>query len=121
MAIINDVIEEIKKKLNDNTLEVTQHNVLKNNGVVLHGIVIKKPGCNVCSTIYIDTYLKNNNAPELIADQVIKSYLAGTKHPERCFKKGPFHAASFIINSMLFGPAIFVMILINQRRDDAGL
>lgn len=52
---------------------------------------------------------------------LILTVLVGTMHPERYFKKGPFHAASFIINSMLFGPAIFVMILINERRDDAGL
>jgi hypothetical protein len=57
MATVTEVIEEIKKKLNDNALEVTSHDVLKNNGVVLHGIVIKKPGCNICSTIYIDAYL----------------------------------------------------------------
>jgi hypothetical protein len=74
MATVTEVIEEIKKKLNDNALEVTSHDVLKNNGVVLHGIVIKKPGCNICSTIYIDASLKVDQSPEIIADQVIKSY-----------------------------------------------
>ncbi len=53
----NKVIEELIEK-EGKDYEITAYDAVKNNGLLLHGINVKREGNNVSPTIYIDGYYK---------------------------------------------------------------
>ena len=56
--IIKGIISEIKRKVGEDC-EIRSQEVVKNNGSVRHGIVIRRHGAAVCPCIYIDGLLKD--------------------------------------------------------------
>ena len=67
---VNEVVREIELIVGGNaTVNCTE--VLKNNGVRLHGITILMPGENISPTVYIENYIDNsvrNIAKKIIAE-----------------------------------------------------
>ena len=54
IKVFTEIIrEELEKRTG---LEVRVQEVIKNNNIILHGICITEPGCNITPTIYLDKY-----------------------------------------------------------------
>lgn len=73
---VDEIIKKIKEKLGDE-YHITAHNILKNNDLVFHGIVIHKKGCNLAPTIYMDHFYESYIAGMLfdtVVDSVLKIY-----------------------------------------------
>lgn len=72
--------EEIINSIGDRLPEghsLTLKPVNKNNGIVLHGLVINNGHCNISPTIYLDYYYdeyKKGNSVDFLASQVISQY-----------------------------------------------
>lgn len=61
----NKIIEEICERKGED-YEVTAYDSLKNNGIKLHGINVRKKGYSAAPTIYIDDYYKNSSFEHII-------------------------------------------------------
>ena len=79
MKLTNEMIEriraEVQKALPNH--EVKAQEVMRNNGGILHGIIIKRPNDNVAPTIYIEHCLTNNELPNdlsELADKIVDVY-----------------------------------------------
>ena len=80
---IKEFSEVIKKELEERTgNEVRIQKVTKNNGVVLHGVNIMKPGTNVLPTLYLEPMLENYNNGES-NEEVVEQLLTILKREER--------------------------------------
>ncbi len=80
---IEEFSEVIRKALEERTgNEVIIQKVPKNNGVVLHGVNIMKPGTNVLPTLYLEPMLEkyNNGASN---EEVVEQILAILKREKR--------------------------------------
>ena len=51
------ICTEVRRALGGKA-SVEVREVRKNNGVILHGLMFRKQGCNVSPTVYLDTYLE---------------------------------------------------------------
>lgn len=66
--------EEIAKSLKNEGVEVTRHDVVKNNGVVMDGLTLHYPGKQVSPTVYLNTMYdryKEGKTIDQIADRLI--------------------------------------------------
>ena len=81
---VNEVVREIELIVGGNaTVKCTE--VLKNNGVRLHGITILMPGENISPTVYIENYIDNsvrNIAKKIIAEIAKAMELSPQINPE---------------------------------------
>lgn len=76
MSKINEYAEEVAKYVRElipNAM-ISVSEVLKNNGVLYHGIAVKFDGSNIAPSIYIDSWYKTNIKPEKAA-MMIKEIL----------------------------------------------
>ena len=75
---INEFAEKVKRELEVRTgKEVIFNEVLKNNGVVLHGITFVEKGRNVSPTMYMENYLKKYDCEqdyEAILENILQDY-----------------------------------------------
>ena len=75
---LNVLVEAVQKLLCEVEIEVKE--IVKNNNVVLHGVVIKKHEENVAPTIYIENYVKDMSHSDLmnnvnsIAKEIVRTY-----------------------------------------------
>lgn len=71
-----ELAEMVQAKLNG--VEVTPMKNLKNNGVVLHGLTLRKEGENVAPTLYLEhlfeLFQRNELSVEAILEKVIRTY-----------------------------------------------
>lgn len=58
-SFTQSILKDLQKKLGDN-YSVFSHNVKKNNGIELTGIVAKRKGCNTSPTFYINDLYKQD-------------------------------------------------------------
>lgn len=65
---VEAVIEGLKAALPDK--EIMYNEVRKNNGVVLHGVIIKEKENVLCPTIYLDRFFANANSSNIIKEVV---------------------------------------------------
>ena len=56
-SFTRSILKDLQRKLGDN-YSVFSHNVKKNNGIELTGIVAKRKGCNTSPTFYINDLFK---------------------------------------------------------------
>lgn len=71
-----EIVENIEGRLSEEQNAVVKP-VFKNNGLVLHGLVISNSRCNISPTIYLDYYyerLKNGYEIDELADMIMKQY-----------------------------------------------
>lgn len=74
MKLTNEMIERIRAEV-QNALpnhKVTAQEVIRNNGGVLHGIIIKRPNEDVAPAIYIENCLTNNEFPNDLSELAAK-------------------------------------------------
>ncbi|MDE6186451.1 MAG: hypothetical protein K2G39_13645, partial [Lachnospiraceae bacterium] len=77
-SFTQSILKDLQKKLGDN-YSVFSHNVKKNNGIELTGIVAKRKGCNTSPTIYINDLYKPGITPKeagTIADMLYDHFQA---------------------------------------------
>ncbi|MDE7286018.1 MAG: hypothetical protein K2N55_04120 [Lachnospiraceae bacterium] len=77
-SFTQSILKDLQKKLGDN-YSVFSHNVKKNNGIELTGIVAKRKGCNTSPTIYINDLYKPDITPKeagTIADMLYDHFQA---------------------------------------------
>ena len=60
-------------------MEVECQEILKNNDIVLHGVMIRKLNESVYPTIYIEDYLEKGNGVDEIARNIVSTYESVTK------------------------------------------
>lgn len=81
---IKEFSEIIKERLEERTgLEVRLVEVTKNNSVILHGINIIVPDCNILPTIYMEPYLEayeQNMSLEKITEKIINVWEREKEH-----------------------------------------
>ena len=74
---MNNIVDELKN--NHSNLMFEAKEVIKNNGVKLHGIVIREEGNNLAPTIYVDKYYENKTPVALAAIDIYEVYMASRK------------------------------------------
>lgn len=73
--LITAVVNEVQRLAPN--MEVSVHDVVKNNDVTLHGIVIKEEGSNISPAIYIENYFKDGVEPSdlnNVAKNILETY-----------------------------------------------
>lgn len=74
--IINEILYLVRNELGTN-YEITVKEIIKNNGIVFHGLIIKKQDINISPTIYLDTFIedyKNGKHLKDIIRNIIQIY-----------------------------------------------
>lgn len=70
------VIEELKDRLED--VDVKTEDVIKNNGIKLHGVTIRRKGCNIAPCVHLDNlfddYRNGNASMSKIITEIIQEY-----------------------------------------------
>lgn len=69
-GFVNAVIEEMRKIVGDNAT-VELHPVIKNNGVKLHGVIVRLPEESVTPTMYIEDFAKTDSYARDVAKEII--------------------------------------------------
>lgn len=54
---VEAVVNEVQQLLSDK--EISSQEVIKNNGVILNGIIIREPNQSLAPAIHIESYLNN--------------------------------------------------------------
>ena len=70
----SEVVDRIRESEGPGT-EVGIHRVPKNNGLVLDGLTILRPGCNISPTIYLEKYYRHYSTGEMPIESVVSDIL----------------------------------------------
>lgn len=70
----SEVVDRIRESEGPGT-EVGIHRVPKNNGLVLDGLTILRPGRNISPTVYLEKYYRHYSSGEMALDNVVDSIL----------------------------------------------
>lgn len=69
-GFVNAVIEEMRKIVGDNATVELQP-IIKNNGVKLHGVIVRLPEESITPTMYIEDFAKSNANTRDVAKEII--------------------------------------------------
>lgn len=113
-----EITNIIKNKMGEDYV-ITYHEVIKNNNVILHGVLIRKISETVAPTVYIDSFMEMT--AEQAAENVIKIYRQSnndlcTKELEMISKIGNFSDVKSLLSIRLINKESNKAILgIDQR------
>ena len=100
----NSFMDLLKQNYPSDT-EITRHDVLKSNGVVLDGVTVKQAGASIAPTIYLDglfeKYEKGYGIPQIVEDAVkaVNAHLNATiKLPELTRESAKIHLYCVVVN-----------------------
>ena len=78
-----EVVDRIRESEGPGT-EVGIHRVPKNNGLVLDGLTILRPGRNISPTVYLEKYYRHYTSGEMPIDHVVEDILKEHKSHDIC-------------------------------------
>lgn len=79
MKELNEILKEIKSMVGDASVECNE--VIKNNNVKLHGVMIRYPNQVIVPTIYVENFLNKDMTPREIAKEIISTSKSAQENP----------------------------------------